>query len=176
MMLLKHQRNLLKQIGNNMEAYELHRGNYVTYNSITVKFISFVDDKCKKCTVQYPDGKTKTVWASKLNFIEVDDEFLLNNNFHRDTLKQYEDHVFHSNVSINKNGFHIIYHTYIDDLCVTAIKVFNIGGGMIESIGDGSVSHFQSIINLAGHPEFIKDLKIKKSYNIIDDNEELITF
>lgn len=85
-----------------MEAYELHRGNLVTYNDTTVKFISFTDDKCKKCLVQYPDGKTKQVSISKLCFIEIDDDFLLNNGFHRSSNELYADSLFFYKTSLEK--------------------------------------------------------------------------
>lgn len=153
-----------------MEVYELHRGNLVTYNDITVKFITFVDDKLKKCLVQYPDGSTKQVQRNKLNFIEVDEEFLLKNGFHRSTLEHYPND-FYYKTSLKKDGLQIHYTTYIDNMCISKVRIAEVGNMIIESVGDSSVNHFQNIITLAGHPEIVNSMYVKKSYSFLDDEE-----
>lgn len=158
-----------------MEAYELHRGNLVTYNDITVKFITFVDDKLKKCLVQYPDGTTKQVQRSKLEFIEVDNEFLLHNDFHPSSNSNYADSLFFYKTTLKNDGLQIRCHTSIEGLAMGSVAITEVGNVTIESVGDNSVNHFQNIITLAGHPEIVNKMKVKKSYSVIDD-EEWITF
>lgn len=68
-----------------------------------------------------------------------------------------------------------MYRTYIENLALSSIKITDLGNVTIQSAGDSSVNHFQNLVRLAGHPEIVNKMKVKKSYSFMDD-EEWITF